>query len=48
VFENTFINNHAIMLPPKALGTVTYIAPKGSYDLNVYAYFSHVFLARSH
>ncbi|KAI8855190.1 ATP synthase alpha/beta family, nucleotide-binding domain-containing protein [Chytridium lagenaria] len=32
VFENTLIT-HMIMLPPKAKGTVTYIAPKGSYNI---------------
>lgn len=34
VNENTLIK-HKIMLPPKAKGTVTYIAEPGSYDLNV-------------
>ncbi len=34
VFENSLIT-HSIMLPPKALGTITYIAPKGSYNLTV-------------
>ncbi|KAI9356300.1 ATP synthase alpha/beta family, nucleotide-binding domain-containing protein [Zopfochytrium polystomum] len=32
VYENSLIT-HNIMLPPKARGTVTYIAPKGSYNL---------------
>lgn len=32
VAENTLVG-HLIMLPPKAAGTVTYIAPKGSYTL---------------
>ncbi|KAL7749027.1 H(+)-transporting V1 sector ATPase subunit A [Sorochytrium milnesiophthora] len=32
VFENTLVD-HRIMLPPKARGTVTYIAPKGNYNL---------------
>ncbi|RIB21944.1 V-type proton ATPase catalytic subunit A [Gigaspora rosea] len=31
VYENSLVNNHYIMLPPKALGTITYIAEKGSY-----------------
>ena len=34
VYENTFIK-HRIMLPPKAKGTVTWIADPGSYDVNV-------------
>lgn len=34
VHENTLVTQHNILLPPKALGTVTYIAPKGQYDLN--------------
>jgi V-type H+-transporting ATPase subunit A len=34
VHENTLIK-HKIILPPKAKGTVTYIAEPGSYDLNV-------------
>ena len=33
VFENTLISNHSIMLPPRAKGTVTYIAPAGSYSI---------------
>ena len=34
VHENTLIK-HKILLPPKARGTVTYIAEPGSYDLTV-------------
>lgn len=34
VFENNLVT-HQIMLAPKSAGTVTYIAPKGSYNLNV-------------
>ncbi len=34
VFENSLLREHKIMLPPKALGTVTYIAPAGNYTLN--------------
>jgi V-type H+-transporting ATPase subunit A len=34
VHENTLIK-HKLMLPPKAKGTVTYIAEPGSYDFNV-------------
>jgi V-type H+-transporting ATPase subunit A len=33
VFENTLLNTHNILLPPKALGTITYIAAKGQYDI---------------
>ncbi|KAJ3103944.1 H(+)-transporting V1 sector ATPase subunit A [Phlyctochytrium planicorne] len=32
VFENSLIS-HNIMLPPKAKGTITYIAPKGTYNI---------------
>jgi V-type H+-transporting ATPase subunit A len=35
VHENSLLSNHAIMLPPKALGTITYIAEKGSYTIDV-------------
>ncbi|KAL1919766.1 uncharacterized protein VTP21DRAFT_1697 [Calcarisporiella thermophila] len=33
VFENSLVRDHAILLPPRALGTVTYIAEKGQYSL---------------
>lgn len=33
IYENSLVKNHCIMLPPKSLGTVTYIAPKGEYTL---------------
>ncbi|KXN73963.1 V-type ATPase [Conidiobolus coronatus NRRL 28638] len=33
VYENSLVSNHSILLPPKALGTVSYIAPKGQYTL---------------
>ncbi|KAI9209714.1 ATP synthase alpha/beta family, nucleotide-binding domain-containing protein [Polychytrium aggregatum] len=33
VYENSLVT-HNILVPPKGLGTVTYIAPKGQYDLN--------------
>ncbi|KAJ1983546.1 H(+)-transporting V1 sector ATPase subunit A [Dimargaris cristalligena] len=33
VYENSLVANHSIMLNPKALGTITYMAPKGSYNL---------------
>ncbi|KAI9144847.1 ATP synthase alpha/beta family, nucleotide-binding domain-containing protein [Paraphysoderma sedebokerense] len=32
VFENSLVN-HKIMLPPKARGTITYIAPAGNYTV---------------
>lgn len=34
VFENSLLNDHKIMLPPKARGTITHIAEKGSYNVN--------------
>ncbi|KAF8626150.1 hypothetical protein AX15_005044 [Amanita polypyramis BW_CC] len=34
VYENSLVDNHKIMLSPRALGTVTYIAEKGSYTIN--------------
>ncbi len=34
VYENNLIR-HKIMLPPKAKGTVTWIAEPGSYDVTV-------------
>lgn len=34
VYENSLIK-HKIMLPPKNRGTVTYVAPPGSYDISV-------------
>ncbi|KAH6918829.1 endodeoxyribonuclease [Coprinopsis sp. MPI-PUGE-AT-0042] len=34
VYENSLVDNHKIMLPPKALGTITHIAPAGSYNVN--------------
>ncbi|CAG8478165.1 13688_t:CDS:10 [Acaulospora colombiana] len=33
VFENSLVKNHSIMLPPKAMGTITHIAEKGTYTL---------------
>ena len=35
VYENSLVNNHKIMLPPRALGTITHIAEKGSYKVDV-------------
>ncbi|KAI6167202.1 V-type ATPase [Pisolithus thermaeus] len=34
VWENSLVNNHKIMLSPRALGTVTFIAEKGSYTID--------------
>ncbi len=34
VYENSFITVHRILLPPRARGTITKIAPKGSYTVN--------------
>ena len=34
VYENILIK-HKIMVPPRAKGTVTYVADPGSYDVNV-------------
>ena len=33
VYENSLLNSHAVLLGPRSLGTVTYIAPKGQYNL---------------
>ena len=33
VWENSLLDKHGIMLPPRALGTITRIAEKGSYTL---------------
>lgn len=33
VYENSLVNDHKIMLPPRALGTITHIAEKGSYTV---------------
>jgi vacuolar-type H+-ATPase catalytic subunit A/Vma1 len=35
VYENSLVDNHKIMLPPRAMGTVTRIADKGSYTVEV-------------
>ncbi|KAK0210407.1 ATP synthase alpha/beta family, nucleotide-binding domain-containing protein [Desarmillaria ectypa] len=34
VYENSLVDNHKIMLPPRALGTITHIAEKGSYAVD--------------
>ena len=33
VRENNLITKHKIMLPPKGMGTVTYVAPAGNYTV---------------
>ncbi|KAI1079326.1 V-type ATPase [Whalleya microplaca] len=33
VYENSFIKTHKILLPPRARGTITRIAPKGEYTV---------------
>lgn len=35
VYENSLIDNHKIMLPPRAMGTITRIVEKGSYTVDV-------------
>jgi len=34
VYENSLIDNHKIMLPPRAMGTITNIVEKGSYTVD--------------
>ncbi|KAJ5621044.1 hypothetical protein N7510_005028 [Penicillium lagena] len=34
VFENSLVNDHKILLPPRARGTITRIAPAGSYTVD--------------
>ena len=38
VFENSLVSQHKIMLPPKARGTITYLAPQGQYTIEVYLF----------
>lgn len=33
VFENSLMNDHKVLLPPRARGTITYIAEKGNYTV---------------
>jgi len=35
VYENSLVDNHKILLPPRAMGTITHIAEKGSYSIEV-------------
>ncbi|CAL1703923.1 unnamed protein product [Somion occarium] len=34
VYENSLVDNHKVMLSPRALGTITRVAEKGSYAVN--------------
>jgi V-type H+-transporting ATPase subunit A len=34
IYENSLVDNHKIMLSPRAMGTITYIAEKGSYSVD--------------
>lgn len=35
VYENSLVSEHKIMLHPRAMGTITHIAEKGSYAIDV-------------
>ncbi len=35
VYENSLVDNHKIMLGPRAMGTITFLAEKGSYTVEV-------------
>lgn len=35
VYENSLVSDHKIMLNPRGMGTVTYIAEKGAYNVDV-------------
>lgn len=35
VYENSLVDNHKIMLSPRALGTITNIVEKGAYAVDV-------------
>lgn len=35
VLENMLIDSHKLMIPPGAMGRITYLAEQGRYDLNV-------------
>lgn len=34
VYENSLVDNHKIMLAPRSMGTVTFLAEKGSYTVD--------------
>lgn len=34
IFENSLLDNHKILLPPRARGTITWIAPAGDYTVD--------------
>lgn len=35
VYENSLVDAHKIMMSPRAMGTITHIAEKGSYHVDV-------------
>lgn len=35
VYENSLVDNHKIMVAPRLMGTVTRLAEKGSYNVDV-------------
>ena len=35
VYENSLVDNHRIMVNPRGMGTVTWVAEKGSYTVHV-------------
>lgn len=35
VYENSLVDDHKIMLNPRAMGTITKLAEKGSYTVDV-------------
>lgn len=43
VHENTLVK-HKMIMPPKAKGTVTYIAPPGNYTVDVSITIFHTFI----
>jgi len=34
LYENTLVDSHKVMVPPRVMGTITHLADKGSYDVN--------------
>lgn len=41
VYENSLVSQHKIMLPPRAMGTITYLAEKGTYTIEVSPFVHH-------
>ncbi len=37
VYENSLVNAHKIMLNPRAMGTITHVAEKGGYAVDVWS-----------